>query len=90
VAVRPGGSGDPVPFEVRGKAYLVSSDQEVVIPLADQGPVVHGRPRLKPVSEIRGVDDRPADQAIPVDIHPTLPPVTTSIPIIPDTAAIDE
>ncbi|MEL5992213.1 glycoside hydrolase family 65 protein [Microbacterium phosphatis] len=90
VAVRPGGSGDPVPFEVRGKAYLVSSDQEVVIPLADQGPVVHGRPRLKPVSEIRGVDDRPADQAIPVDVHPTLPPVTTSIPIIPDTAAIDE
>ena len=90
VTVRPGGSGEAVPFEVRDKAYVVSADVPVVVPLADQGPVVHGRPTLKPAGEVRGPDDRLFDQAYPVEVEPTLPPVTTSIPIIPDSAAVDE
>ncbi|WP_203136131.1 glycoside hydrolase family 65 protein [Microbacterium sp. JZ31] len=71
----PGGSVDPVPFEVRGKAYIATADEPTIVPLADQGPVLPGRPTLTPFSEMRRDDG--------TSLEPTVPaPVTSSIPVI--------
>ena len=55
----------------------------MVVQLADQGPVLPGRPTLKPFSEMRR-DDGTA-------LEPTVPaPTTTTIPVItPDMLAAD-
>ncbi|MFL0412288.1 glycoside hydrolase family 65 protein [Microbacterium paludicola] len=85
VSVRPGEAGDdaavPVPFEVRGKAYIATVEQPAVVPLADQGPVLPGRPTLKPFSEMRRDDGTILEPTVPTTASI---PVTTSIPVIHD------
>ncbi|GAA1742997.1 glycoside hydrolase family 65 protein [Microbacterium paludicola] len=85
VSVRPGEAGDdaaaPVPFEVRGKAYIATVEQPAVVPLADQGPVLPGRPTLKPFSEMRRDDGTMLEPTVPTTASI---PVTTAIPVIHD------
>ncbi|WP_345752057.1 glycoside hydrolase family 65 protein [Microbacterium rhizophilus] len=90
VSVRPGESGEPVepvPFEVRDRAYIATVDEPVVVPLHDQGPVLPGRPTLKPFSEMRRDDGTALEPTVPVTASI---PVTTSIPIITDNSATHE
>ncbi|WOF24057.1 glycosyl hydrolase family 65 protein [Microbacterium betulae] len=69
-------SGEPVTFGVRGETHVASRDAEAVVPLDDQGPVLHGRPTMRKYSSMRREDGTP--------LEPTLPPVTTAIPIVLD------
>ena len=41
------GEGKPVAFAVRGENFTVAPGARIVVPLADQGPVRPGRPRLR-------------------------------------------
>jgi len=66
--------GEPVPFTVRGEAFIATSDDEVVVPLADQGPLIPGRPSLRKFAEARREDGTRLSASVPV--------ITTSIPII--------
>ncbi len=49
-------AGAPVEFEVRGKAFKVTADAAVVVPLEGQGPLIEGRPTLKKL-ELERRDD---------------------------------
>ncbi|MFT4258065.1 glycoside hydrolase family 65 protein [Microbacterium sp.] len=73
-------SGDPVPFSVRGDAFIAEVDAPVVVPLADQGPVIAGRPTLRPFQDAVREDGTP--------LAPTVPVITTAIPVL-DAAPID-
>lgn len=66
--------GEPVPFTVRGEAFIATTDDEVVVPLADQGPLIPGRPSLRKFAEARREDGTRLSASVPV--------ITTSIPII--------
>jgi alpha,alpha-trehalose phosphorylase len=66
--------GVEVEFEVRGTAYRVAPGESVAVPLADQGPVIAGRPSL-----IEFEDARREDGTI---LSASVPTVTTSITII--------
>ncbi|MFS0854161.1 glycoside hydrolase family 65 protein [Microbacterium sp. 179-I 3D4 NHS] len=66
--------GDPVPFTVRGEAYIATSDQEVLAPLADQGPLIAGRPTLRQFADALREDGTRLSASVPV--------ITTSIPVI--------
>lgn len=66
--------GLEVEFEVRGAPYRVSPGETVTVPLADQGPVIAGRPSL-----IEFEDARREDGTI---LSASVPTVTTSITII--------
>ncbi|MGW9112562.1 glycoside hydrolase family 65 protein [Microbacterium sp. NPDC055683] len=69
-------AGEPVTFGVRGAEYVASAAADAVVPLADQGPVIPGRPTMRRHSSLRREDGTP--------LEPTLPPVTTAIPIVAD------
>ncbi|MDN3310023.1 glycosyl hydrolase family 65 protein [Microbacterium oryzae] len=69
-------SGDPVTFRVRGGVHTASVDAEAVVPLADQGPVIQGRPTMRKYSSMHREDGS--------HLEPTLPPVTSAIPIVAD------
>ncbi|GAA4198065.1 glycosyl hydrolase family 65 protein [Microbacterium oryzae] len=69
-------AGDPVTFRVRGAVHIASADAEAVVPLADQGPVIHGRPTMRKYSSMHREDGS--------HLEPTLPPVTSAIPIVAD------
>jgi alpha,alpha-trehalose phosphorylase len=79
-----GTSIEPVPFEVRGKAYIATVDEPVVVHLEDQGPVLPGRPTLKPFLEMRRDDGTSLEPTVPVTASI---PITTAIPVIPDGVA---
>ncbi|MGO4681071.1 glycoside hydrolase family 65 protein [Microbacterium sp. 2MCAF23] len=64
-------SGDPVAFTVRGVAHTASTDAPAAVHLADQGPVLRGRPEF-------GSQARREDGTI---LSPTVP-TTSAIPII--------
>ncbi|MFB8385764.1 glycoside hydrolase family 65 protein [Microbacterium sp. NPDC055910] len=66
--------GDPVGFSVRGTGYVVGSDEEVVVPLRGQGPVIAGRPSLQELGEARREDGSILSASVPT--------VTASIPVI--------
>ncbi|MBA8815515.1 alpha,alpha-trehalose phosphorylase [Microbacterium halimionae] len=68
------GEGTPVTFWVRGAEYTVQSGGEVSVPLADQGPVIPGRPSLTQFADVRREDGTLLSASVPT--------VTTSIPII--------
>ncbi|MBO0979920.1 glycoside hydrolase family 65 protein [Microbacterium sp. SD291] len=67
-------SGDPVPFTVRDTAYIASEEHEVVVELADQGPLLPGRPTLRQFADARREDGTRMSASVPV--------ITTSIPIV--------
>ncbi|MGN7861521.1 glycoside hydrolase family 65 protein [Microbacterium sp. 22303] len=64
-------SGNPVAFTVRGVAHTASTDAPAAVHLADQGPVLRGRPEF-------GSQARREDGTI---LSPTVP-TTSAIPII--------
>jgi len=67
-------SGPPVPFSVRDTAYIATVDDEVVVRLADQGPLIPGRPTLRQFADARREDGTRMSASVPV--------ITTSIPVI--------
>ncbi|MFJ4166358.1 glycoside hydrolase family 65 protein [Microbacterium sp. NPDC089698] len=64
-------SGDPVSFSVRGAMHTASFDAPAAVHLADQGPVLRGRPEF-------GSQARREDGTI---LSPTVP-TTSAIPIV--------
>jgi alpha,alpha-trehalose phosphorylase len=68
------GEGEPLVFSVRGAAYALGPGEEVVVPLAGQGPVISGRPSLKQFADVRREDGTLLSASVPT--------VTTTIPII--------
>ncbi|WP_243224534.1 glycoside hydrolase family 65 protein [Microbacterium sp. CIAB417] len=66
--------GDPVPFTVRGASYTAAEGADVVVPLADQGPVIPGRPTLRKFADARRDDGTLMSASVPV--------VTSAIPVI--------
>ena len=73
------GDGDPVGFSVRGTGYVVGAGEEIVVALADQGPVRAGRPTLRQFA-----DQRREDGSL---LSASVPTVTTSIPIVAGSGA---
>jgi len=67
-------SGEPVPFTVRGEAYIATVDAAVLVPLADQGPVISGRPTLRQFEDALREDGTRLSASVPV--------ITTAIPVI--------
>jgi alpha,alpha-trehalose phosphorylase len=63
-----------VDFTVRGAAFTVVGGSEIVVPLADQGPVIPGKPSLKQFAHVRREDG--------TLLLASVPTVTTSMPII--------
>ncbi|WP_186337004.1 glycoside hydrolase family 65 protein [Microbacterium sp. SLBN-146] len=64
----------PVGFSVRGIGYVVGDGDEVIVPLAGQGPVIAGRPSLGELSEARREDGSILSASVPT--------VTSTIPVI--------
>ena len=67
-------NGPPVPFSVRDTAYIATVEDEVVVPLADQGPLIPGRPTLRQFADARREDGTRMSASVPV--------ITTTIPVI--------
>ena len=67
-------TGDPVPFSVRDVAYIATVDEDVVVPLADQGPILSGRPTLRQFADALREDGTRLSASVPV--------ITTAIPIV--------
>jgi alpha,alpha-trehalose phosphorylase len=67
-------SGDPVAFTVRDDAYIAAVDDEVIVPLADQGPMIPGRPSLRQFADALREDGTRLSASVPV--------ITTAIPVI--------
>lgn len=66
--------GEPVSFTVRGVEYTASKTADAVAVLADQGPVLDGRPTLGQFEDARRADGTRISASVPV--------TTTSIPVI--------
>ena len=73
-------SGDPVTFQVRGVSYTASPGNDVVAPLAGQGPVLPGRPSLRQWADVRREDGTLLSASVPT--------VTSTIPIITDSMLV--
>ncbi|WP_309103534.1 glycosyl hydrolase family 65 protein [Microbacterium sp.] len=67
-------SGEPVEFAVRGVAYTAAVGADAVVHLADQGPLIPGRPTLRRFADARRDDGTRLSASVPV--------ITTAIPII--------
>jgi len=67
-------TGDPVGFSVRGVEYTVAEGTDVIAPLADQGPVIAGRPTLRQFEDARRDDGTWLSASVPV--------MTNTMPII--------
>lgn len=67
-------SGEPVSFTVRGDEYIAAQDADVVVALADQGPVIAGRPTLRAFEDARREDGTMLTASVPV--------LTSSMPVI--------
>ncbi|MFV0320325.1 MAG: glycoside hydrolase family 65 protein [Microbacterium sp.] len=68
------GEGDAVAFAVRGERVEVPGGGEVVVALADQGPVIPGRPTLRQFADARRDDG--------TLLSPSLPVITTTTPSV--------
>ena len=66
--------GEPMVFSVRGEAFALAPDEEVVVPLEGQGPVIPGKPSLTQFADVRREDGTLLSASVPT--------VTTSIPVI--------
>jgi len=70
-------TGEPVPFTVRDVAYIATVGDDVVVPLADQGPILSGRPTLRQFADALREDGTRLSASVPV--------ITTAIPVIEST-----
>jgi len=86
--VRAEGDGDRVPFKVRGVGYSVVPGEEVVVPLATQGPVRPGRPTLRQFVDARREDGTLLSASVPV-MTTSVPVVTGSTPVTEPEAPLD-
>jgi alpha,alpha-trehalose phosphorylase len=77
--VRADSGDEPVPFLVRGVRYSVAGGEEVVVPLATQGPVRPGRPTLRLFADARREDGTLLSASVPV--------MTTSMPVVTGTVS---
>ncbi len=68
------GEGQRVAFTVRGEEFAVEPGTDVVIPLADQGTVLRGKPSLRKFADAVLEDGTILSASVPT--------VTTSIPVI--------
>ncbi|MFT4229263.1 MAG: glycosyl hydrolase family 65 protein [Microbacterium sp.] len=75
------GEGDAVEFGVRGERFVVESGGEVVVPLADQGPTIAGRPSLRQFADSRRDDGTLLSASVPT-VTASVPTVTATIPVI--------
>jgi alpha,alpha-trehalose phosphorylase len=73
--------GDPVTFSVRGATFTVDPGSDIVVPLADQGPVLAGRPTIGQFEDVRREDGTLLSASVPT--------VTSAIPIIGDTESAE-
>ncbi|OAN36621.1 glycoside hydrolase family 65 protein [Microbacterium sp. H83] len=67
-------SGEPVAFTVRDEAFIATTDADVVVALADQGPLIPGRPTLRQFADALREDGTRLSASVPV--------ITTAIPVI--------
>lgn len=74
--------GEALFFSVRGTPFVVAPGEEVAVPLADQGPVIPGRPSLTQFADVRLEDGTVLSASVPT--------VTASIPIIAPTGGLSE
>lgn len=86
--VRADEGGAEVPFLVRGVRYAVAGGEEVVIPLATQGPVRPGRPTLRMFADARREDGTLLSASVPI-MTTTIPVVTGSLPALDPAAPLD-
>lgn len=70
-------SGASVPFSVRGTAHFATAEDEVVVPLDDQGPLISGRPTLRQFADALRDDGTRMSVSVPV--------ATSAIPVIEPT-----
>lgn len=75
------GEGEPVGFRVRGAAHIVSPGETTVVSLADQGPVIEGRPSLRQFADSRREDGTRLSASVPT--------VTSAIPIVGASADVE-
>lgn len=75
-----GAGGDEVAFTVRGVAYTVGGGDEVVVPLATQGPVREGRPTLRMFADVRLEDGTLLSASVPT-LTSAIPTVTGPVPV---------
>ncbi|WP_345799959.1 glycosyl hydrolase family 65 protein [Microbacterium sp. AZCO] len=66
--------GDAVEFGVRGASFTVEPGSDIVVPLADQGPVIPGRPTIRQFEDARREDGTLLSASVPT--------VTATIPVI--------
>ena len=66
--------GEPISFTVRGVECTAAEGADVVVPLADQGPVIPGRPTLQAFADARREDGTLMSASVPV--------VTSAIPVV--------
>ena len=71
VAVR---EGDPVTFTVRGEEFTAAAGADAVAALADQGPVLEGRPTMQKFADARRDDG--------TLMAPSVPVTTSAIPVV--------
>ncbi|WJL96242.1 glycosyl hydrolase family 65 protein [Microbacterium sp. ET2] len=64
----------PLMFSVRGNPYVVAPGEEVTVALADQGPVIPGRPSLTQFADVELEDGTTLSASVPT--------VTASIPVV--------
>ncbi len=76
------GEGEPVTFSVRGDEYTVQPESEVVVPLADQGPIIRGRPSPRQFASMPLEDGSLLSASVPT--------VTMSIPVILGADSVSE
>jgi len=74
LTVRASEDGTHVGFSVRGTPYMIGPGEEVVVPLADQGPIIPGRPTQRQFADIRREDGTLLSASVPT--------VTSTIPVI--------
>jgi alpha,alpha-trehalose phosphorylase len=74
LTVRASEDGAHVGFSVRGTPYMIGPGEEVVVPLADQGPIIPGRPTQRQFADIRREDGTLLSASVPT--------VTSTIPVI--------
>ncbi|QEV99308.1 glycoside hydrolase family 65 protein [Microbacterium caowuchunii] len=74
--------GSPVSFSVRGVSYTVAPGDEIVVPLASQGPVRPGRPSLRMFADARREDGTLLSVSVPT--------LTSAIPVVAGGAAEDD
>lgn len=73
--------GDPVTFSVRGSTFTVEPGSTIAVPLADQGPVIPGRPTIRQLEDVRREDGTLLSASVPT--------VTSAIPIIAEPEAVE-